>query len=128
MIGRVWKPLLVVAGLLLLLTYLLLQSRSSDPALRARMHDALHAFELHDAQLNRDVLRVRAGLLVHYDSLSQAIGGLYGALESLQWREAAVPRRRGILANRLQIWPRRCNRKKPYWSISRRTTPCYRTR
>jgi signal transduction histidine kinase len=92
MIGRVWKPLLVVAGLLLLLTYLLLQSKSSDPALRARMHDALHAFELYDAQLNRDVLLVRAGLLVHYDSLSQAIDGLYGALESLQWREEAVSR------------------------------------
>jgi signal transduction histidine kinase len=96
MIGRVWKLLLVVAGLLLLLTYLLLQSRSSDPALRARMHDALHAFELHDAQLNRDVLLVRAGLLVHYDSLSQAIDGLYGALASLQWREEAVSKAAGI--------------------------------
>jgi signal transduction histidine kinase len=101
MIGRVWKPLLVVAGLLLLLTYLLLQSKSSDPALRARMHDALHAFELHDAQLNRDVLRVRAGLLVHYDSLSQAIDGLYGALESLQWREEAVSKAAGNIGQQI---------------------------
>lgn len=89
MIGRVWKPLLVVTGLLLLLTYLLLQSTSPDPALRARMYDALHAFELHDAQLNRDVLQLRAGLLGHYDTLSQAMDGLYGALETLQvWDKA----------------------------------------
>jgi signal transduction histidine kinase len=101
MIGRVWKPLLIVAGLLLLLTYLLLQSRSSDPALRARMHDALHTFELHDAQLNRDVLLVRAGLLVHYDSLSQAIDGLYGALESLQWREEAVSKAAGNIGQQI---------------------------
>jgi signal transduction histidine kinase len=101
MIGRVWKPLLVVAALLLLLTYLWLQSRSQDPALRAQMHDALHAFELHDAQLNRDVLRVRAGLLVHYDSLAQAVDGLYGALKSLQWREAAVSKEAGNMGQQI---------------------------
>jgi signal transduction histidine kinase len=90
MIGGVWKSLLVVAGLLLLLTYLLLQSRSPDPVLRARMHEALHAFELHDAQLNRDVLLVRAGLLTYYDSLAQALDGLYGALETLRSWDKAV--------------------------------------
>lgn len=90
MMRTVWKPLLVVAGLLLLLTYLLIQSRTPDPALRARVHDALHAFELHDAELNRDVLLARAGLLAHYDSLSQAIDGLYQALQPLgAWGETA---------------------------------------
>jgi hypothetical protein len=58
-----WRPLTVVGGLLLLLTYLLLQSRSPDLALRARLHEALHAFELHDAWLTRDILLARAGLL-----------------------------------------------------------------
>jgi C4-dicarboxylate-specific signal transduction histidine kinase len=90
MMGTVWKPLLVVAGLLLLLTYLLLQSRSPDLALRARMYEALHAFEIYDAELNRDVLLVRAGLLMHYDFLSQAIDGLYGAMGTLQAWSGAV--------------------------------------
>src|SRR5262249_24799063 len=86
----VWKPLLVVAGLLLLLTYLLLQRQTPDLVWRARMYEALHAFELHDAELNRDALLVRAGLLTHYDSLSWAIDGLYGALETLQAWGGAV--------------------------------------
>jgi signal transduction histidine kinase len=96
MIGKVWKPLLVVAGLLLLLTYLLLQSRSLDPVARTRTHDALHAFELYDAQLNRDVLLVRAGLLVHYDSLSQAMDGLYQTLDTLQGCNQAVSREAAV--------------------------------
>jgi hypothetical protein len=69
--SNVWKPLSVVSGLLLLLTYLLIQSRSPDLALRARMQEHLQALELHDTELTRDVLLVRAGLLPHYDSLPQ---------------------------------------------------------
>jgi PAS domain S-box-containing protein len=79
-----WRPLTVVGGLLLLLTYLLLQSRSPDLALRARLHEALHAFELHDAWLTRDILLARAGLLPHYDALAQASRGLSEALETLR--------------------------------------------
>jgi hypothetical protein len=79
-----WRSLPVVAGLLLLLTYLLIQSRSPDLALQARLHEALHAFELYDARLTRDVLLVRAGLLPHYDALVQASRGLSQALETLQ--------------------------------------------
>jgi PAS domain S-box-containing protein len=79
-----WRPLMVVGGLLLLLTYLLIRSRSPDLALRARLHEALHAFELNDAWLTRDVLRARAGLLPHYDALAQASRGLSQALETLQ--------------------------------------------
>ena len=79
-----WRPLMVVGGLLLLLTFLLIQSRSPDLALRARLHEALHAFELYDAWLTRDVLRARAGLLPHYDALAQASRGVSQALETLQ--------------------------------------------
>ena len=75
-----WKRLLVVAGLLLLLTFLLLSSRNPDAGLRERMYEALHAFEVHDAELNRDVLLARAGLLPHYDSLSEEMDGLHDAL------------------------------------------------
>ncbi len=88
--GIPWRRLLAVSGLLLLLTFLLLQSRSPDAGLRERMYEALHVFEVHDAELNRDVLLARAGLLPHYDSLSEAMDGLYGALYDLEsWNETA---------------------------------------
>ena len=60
-----WKPLSIVIGLLLLLTYLLIQSRSPDLALQACMQEGLQALALHDAELTRDVLLTRAGLLAH---------------------------------------------------------------
>src|SRR5262245_11455489 len=66
---KLWKPLSVVAGLLLLLTYLLIQSRNPDLARRARMQEALQNLQLHDTELTRDVLLARAGLLPNYDSL-----------------------------------------------------------
>ena len=90
MTGISWKRLLVVAGLLLLLTFLLLSSRNPDASLRQRMYEALHAFEVHDAELNRDVLLARAGLLPHYDSLSEAIDGLHDAVKDLEsWNQTA---------------------------------------
>ena len=90
MTGISWKRLLVVAGLLLLLTFLLLSSQNPDAGLRERMYEALHAFEVHDAELNRDVLLARAGLLPHYDSLSEAVDGLHDALDDLEsWNETA---------------------------------------
>ncbi len=67
-----WKPVPIIAGLLLLLTYFLLQSRSPDLALRARMSQMLDAFELHDTTLDRSVLLARAGLLAYYDALASA--------------------------------------------------------
>src|SRR5262245_10749463 len=65
----VWQPVSIVVSLLLLLTYLLLQSRSPDLALRTRMHEAIQTLQLHDTELTRDVLLARAGLLPHYDAL-----------------------------------------------------------
>jgi hypothetical protein len=67
-----WKPIAIVVGLLTLLTYLLLESRSPDLALRARIHAALQTFELHDAELTRNVLLARAGLLANYDALAES--------------------------------------------------------
>ena len=88
--GIPWKRLLVVSGLLLLLTFLLLRSQNPDAGLRERMYEALHVFEVHDAELNRDVLLARAGLLPHYDSLSQAMDGLYRAVADLEsWNKTA---------------------------------------
>jgi hypothetical protein len=70
-ISAALKQLAIVGGLLSLLTYFLLQSQSLDPALIERVHQALNTFVLYDAELNRDVLRARAGLINHYDSLTQ---------------------------------------------------------
>jgi hypothetical protein len=84
MMDAAWRRLAVVSGLLLLLTYLLLQSRSPDLALRPRLYDALHAFVLYDAELTRDVLLARAGLLPHYDALVRSSRGLSQTLEILR--------------------------------------------
>jgi PAS domain S-box-containing protein len=78
-----WTPLAVVGGLLLLLTYLFAQSRSPDPVERARLHEALQAAALHDAELTRDVLLARAGLLANYDSLTRTGAKLREILASL---------------------------------------------
>ena len=90
--GRVvkvlWKPLAIVGGLLMALTYFLAQSRSPDMVLRARMYDGLQALALHDAELTRDVLLARSGLLTNYDSLAQTEQKLRDTIVSLQ-RESA---------------------------------------
>jgi PAS domain S-box-containing protein len=87
---KLWKPLSIVAGLLLLLTYLWVQSRTSDLALRARMQEGLQALQLHDAELTRDVLLVRAGLLAHYDSLAATGEKLSGVLKTLRQESASA--------------------------------------
>jgi DAHL domain len=69
---------------------LLLQSRSPDLALRARMQDALQSIQLHDTELTRDILLARAGLLPHYDALPQTDQHLRRALETLRTESAMV--------------------------------------
>jgi hypothetical protein len=86
----VWKPLSIVAGLLLLLTYLLIQSMSPDLALRARMQEALQMLQLHDTELTRDVLLARAGLLPNYDSLPRTGQDLSRDLATLRAESAMV--------------------------------------
>jgi PAS domain S-box-containing protein len=88
--SNVWKFLSVVSGLLLLLTYLLIQSRSPDLALRARMQANLQTLQLHDTELTRDVLLARAGLLPHYDSLPQTGQSLSRTLGTLRAESATV--------------------------------------
>lgn len=84
-----WKPVAIVVGLLVVLTYLLVQSRSPDLALRERMHEALQSFALHDAELTRDILLARAGLLLNYDPLVTTSQSLASDLNALR-RESAT--------------------------------------
>jgi PAS domain S-box-containing protein len=88
--SNVWRSLSVVSGLLLLLTYLLIQSRSPDLALQARMQEALQMLQLHDTELTRDVLLARAGLLPHYDSLPRTGQSLSWTLGTLRAESARV--------------------------------------
>ena len=83
---RVIRPLALVAGLLLL-TYLLLESHSPDQRSRVQLQGALQAMQLHDAELNRDVLMARAGLLPNYDSLPRINASLRKDMQTLAHRE-----------------------------------------
>jgi signal transduction histidine kinase len=81
---RRWsRPSLVVAGLLLALTYLLMQGAPPDVALHQRTLGALNAIAFHDAALQRDVLKARASLLRNYDPLVDAMEGLRATTSSL---------------------------------------------
>jgi PAS domain S-box-containing protein len=88
--GRVWKALAIVAGLLLLLTYLLIESRSPELERRARMQEALQSLQLHDTELTRDLLLARAGLLANYDSLPRIGHRLSDTMRVLQGESALV--------------------------------------
>src|SRR5262249_29004038 len=85
-----WKPLTIIGGLLVLLTYFLVQSRSVDLTLRSRMHDALQRVQLHDTQLTRDVLLARAGLLPNYDPMTQTGAKLARAVAELHSRSLTI--------------------------------------
>ncbi len=74
---------LVAAGLLLALTYLLQRGASPDAALHQRTLEALHEVVLNNAALQRDVLSARAGLLGNYDPLARATAGLRAAAADL---------------------------------------------
>jgi signal transduction histidine kinase len=84
MTGPIWKLVPILAGLLLVLTYLLVRGASPDPGRAERTLQALHALVLNDAALHRDVLEAGAGLLPSYDPLVEAISGLHGAIDTLQ--------------------------------------------
>jgi hypothetical protein len=84
MTGIAWKPVSIVASLLLLLTYLLSQSRSPDLALCTRMQETVQTLALRDAELTRDALLVRATLLPNYDSLARTSADLFRVLETLR--------------------------------------------
>lgn len=83
-IRTTWHLLTMVLGLLLLLTYLLFQSRTPVPTHDIHFRGALQDIALYDVQLTRDVLLTRAGLLSHADSLVQTSHALLRALATLR--------------------------------------------
>lgn len=71
-------------GLLLALTYLLVQGAGPDTVQHERTLDALGSLDLNNAALQRDVLRSRAGLTNSYDPLVQTVTTLQAAAAALR--------------------------------------------
>jgi PAS domain S-box-containing protein len=88
--AKALKPLGIVVGLLLLLTYFFVESRSPEPERRARMQEALQRLQLHETQLTRDLLLARAGLLANYDSFSRIGQELGQTMTGLGTDSAAI--------------------------------------
>jgi signal transduction histidine kinase len=88
MTPRVLLP--IAAGLLLLLTYLLIAGAGPDTTRHERTLDALRASLLNDAALQRDVLRARAGLQRDYDPFVQSVGNLRRAAGDLRLASQAA--------------------------------------
>jgi len=86
------KPLIIVAVLIFLFTFLLLRSRIPEHVPRTRMQEVLQSIQLRDAELNRDVLMARADLLPNYDSFAETAGTLSNDLETLQNESADLTR------------------------------------
>jgi hypothetical protein len=74
----------IVAGPMLVLTYLLLHGATPDPVIHKHILDAFQAVILNHAALQRDVLKARAGLLRNYDPLVQSVENLRAAAATLQ--------------------------------------------
>jgi len=69
-VTRRWRPAVIVCLLVTTLTILFLGSRTPDLASRDALQEALRQLSLHDAELSRDVLLTRAGLLPNYEPLT----------------------------------------------------------
>jgi signal transduction histidine kinase len=88
---------LLLAGLLIALTYLLMPYTSPDTMRYDRAFDGLRVLMLDEAALHRDVLKARAGLLRNYDPLVQSVEGLHRAVDTLRSTET-----RGELNQRIE--------------------------
>ena len=98
-----WPSVAILVGLLGLLTYLLQESRSHDLSVRGRVQEEVQALALHDAELTRDVLLARAGLLPNYDAVAQTSQELSQDSEALRQETATVsdPAAKALLDQRV---------------------------
>jgi PAS domain S-box-containing protein len=97
-VKRPWRPATVIVLLVVALTVLFLRSRTPDLRLRDTMQQVLRQVSLHDAELSRDVLLARAGLLRHYDPLAEDRRHLRDDIDSLHTAvRAATPEARAAL-------------------------------
>jgi signal transduction histidine kinase/ActR/RegA family two-component response regulator len=80
----------MLAGLLVALTYLMVQGATPDALQHERALEAIRLTHFYNAALHRDLLRARAGLLRHYDDIVEDVRGLRSAAETLQASPAHV--------------------------------------
>ena len=66
-----WKHPVILTVLMAILTFLFLQSRDLDRTSRLELLEQIQQFKLHDAEMSRDVVMVKSGLLSNYDPLMQ---------------------------------------------------------
>lgn len=86
-----WKPTLIVTSLLLMLTFLWMQGTSPELDRRNRLQETLRVIELRDAELMRDILLARAGLLPNYDVLTHTGQELVRLASNLSKEIASAP-------------------------------------
>ncbi len=85
-----WLRLTFITGLLATVTYLFVQSTALDPAQHLGTLQTMNALNRIDAELNRNVLLARNGLLLNYDPLNRAVADLYRQLERLPFGKDAA--------------------------------------
>jgi hypothetical protein len=119
----------VITGLMLLLTYFLVQGTTPDAVLHERTLDALRQLIVNDAALQRDVLAARTGHLRNYDPLVRSVENMRDAAARLQTPTTSRAGRRreksNVVSKRL---PRRCATRTASSMTSSPATHCCRTR
>lgn len=76
---------LAISGTLLgTVTYLFVQSTSTDPQDHVRVLETFNALNQSETDLRRNLLLVRGDLLLHYDTVNQAVADLHEHLEDLR--------------------------------------------
>jgi PAS domain S-box-containing protein len=78
-----WKHPVILTLLMVVLTVLFLQSRDVDRANRLDILEQIQQFKLHDAEMSRDVVMVKSGLLSNYDQLMLDRQHMQGDMETI---------------------------------------------
>lgn len=84
MMRKTWLHAPVIAGLLAAVTYLFIRGISLDPSQHVRILQNISALQQIDAELGRDLLLSRSGIILHYDSLNRAVAEMHRHVEYLR--------------------------------------------
>lgn len=84
MTRKIWLHAPVIAALLAAVTYLFIRGISLDPSQHVRILQNISALQQIDAELGRDLLLSRSGILLHYDNLNRAVAEMHRHVEYLR--------------------------------------------
>ena len=85
-----WLHAPVIAGLLAAVTYLFVHGTSLNPVQHESTLQNIISLQRVNAELGRDLLLARSGILRHYDSLNRAVAELHGHVKNLRSRRTAT--------------------------------------